>query len=429
MDRRRVGTFLALAALLLLGACGQASTNLLGKTYPPVHYRLAAEIETPEGIRTGSSVIAVQWSLPGTLFGAMGSAGFAIDGEAVAIDLPKGERLFILLQRPDDMDWASRLGESIDLPPDDGPVDPQDRFAVQDRQFQRLIADRAVHPLHRRRKSAAEDADDTPYFVRLATPGDPRSMMVLDPDQLEKAYGPGYRLKALTVQVTDAPVTRTIAAQLAPGFFDAWERYSAGIAHCRNVDHPYFRLLAARIYPSAFIRNDNRPASRAAMDAEAARRSQAGAIPCEQLIPGYRGGTLRRLFEPPVFSPYIPPEGEETVQLARWTPGAIPIRANWKGKLALFHGCLALERGPNPMLIVFPFGEGAWDAKRQRLLYRDKEYAIGDPIDFADGDFIHLFIDKGKAERLADTPDLGKTDFRRCDGYELFLVNRRKKQP
>ncbi|PKP97558.1 MAG: hypothetical protein CVT74_13730 [Alphaproteobacteria bacterium HGW-Alphaproteobacteria-13] len=79
------------------------------------------------------------------------------------------------------------------------------------------------------------------------------------------------------------------------------------------------------------------------------------------------------------------------------------------------------------MLLLFPYGEGKWDAEREILTYNDREYAIGSPVSFH-GDTVHLFIDGGKAEYQSDSPDLGKHDFGSCNGYEIFRVDSRANQ-
>ena len=69
---------LAAAALLLVPACGEQ--------LPTYRYRMTVEVETPEGLRTGSSVIEVR-TRQGPGFPGPEAAGIATDvrGEAVAV--------------------------------------------------------------------------------------------------------------------------------------------------------------------------------------------------------------------------------------------------------------------------------------------------------------------------------------------------------
>ncbi len=96
------GIFGLLLAAMSLAGCGAADD------VPDFRYRLTVEVETSEGLRTGSSVIEVQQSLGRS---AMNPAGQRISrrirGEAVAVELPLGQTLFALLRSENDNDWVS----------------------------------------------------------------------------------------------------------------------------------------------------------------------------------------------------------------------------------------------------------------------------------------------------------------------------------
>ena len=89
---------LATALATALSACG-LTDNLVDDRTPNHRYRLTVEVETPEGLKTGSSVIQVEQSL-GRAGGAPASSQIyrKVHGEAVAVDLPDGLTLFALLR-------------------------------------------------------------------------------------------------------------------------------------------------------------------------------------------------------------------------------------------------------------------------------------------------------------------------------------------
>ena len=60
---------------------------------------MTVEVETPQGLKTGSSVIEVRLSR-GIAIGDSSGVGSSVRGEAVVVDLPDGP-LFVLLQVPD----------------------------------------------------------------------------------------------------------------------------------------------------------------------------------------------------------------------------------------------------------------------------------------------------------------------------------------
>jgi hypothetical protein len=129
----------------------------------------------------------------------------------VAVDLPGGQTLFVLLRSAASADWAAYLHENVKL---GVPVANAEEF------YRRIAADRQVWPVNRRRKTAIEDSDNYPWFVRFRDAADPRSVEPVDPDNLAKSFGAGYRLKSLTVQMSDAPVTTGIEQRL--GWWDAY---------------------------------------------------------------------------------------------------------------------------------------------------------------------------------------------------------------
>jgi hypothetical protein len=197
MARRSVLGMLAAGAAAVLAGCNTKTENMGFLWQTPYHARLTAEIETPEGVRSGSSVIEVKWD--------KANRGFHVTGEAVAVDLPDGQTLFVLLRSAASPDWTAYLHESVKL---DSPTATSEEF------YRKIAADRRVWPVNRRRKTAIEDSDNYPYLVRFRDQVDPKSVEQVDPDNLAKSFGPGYHLKSLTVQMTDAPVTIGIEKQL-----------------------------------------------------------------------------------------------------------------------------------------------------------------------------------------------------------------------
>lgn len=371
-------------------------------------YKMTVEVETPQGLRSGYAVreIAIRTPPPIPMLGE-DRGGVGVTGEAVAVDFASGKTLFALLADADgsyefggrDVHFlfreltSGKQGDAIELWPD--------------------------KPVTRRPALA----NPVPALVTFKDMRNPRSVELVDPHDLTKGFGLGYRLKSITIEVTDEPITKAIGKRLSEEFFGDWANFGSSIAHCRQLDHPYFRQLATRIGRASF-RQPAPPASFNAGDPreDMKQRSLMGAVPCEQLIPGYSGGPLRRMFDSPVFQhkPVVREGQKQRPELARWTPGPTPLTSNWTGDLRLLDGCIAV--GSRQMLLLFPYGEGEWNNARQTLSYDGKSYAVGDRISLK-GDTIRLFVDGGKAEYQSDSADLGKHDFRSCNGYEIFRVD------
>ena len=104
--------FLTMAtALMSLGLTGCAQAE---DATPDYRYRLTVEIDTPQGLRSGSSVIEVEQSMGSTAMSGFGRRlARRVRGEAVAVDLPDGRTLFALLRSDDNYDWASSIMQSL----------------------------------------------------------------------------------------------------------------------------------------------------------------------------------------------------------------------------------------------------------------------------------------------------------------------------
>ncbi|WP_144243874.1 hypothetical protein [Sphingopyxis sp. MWB1] len=115
-----------MVAPLALSGCQPGDPGSSRVYFDPIRYRLTAEVETPAGVRTGSSVIETIWD--------RGLSGATVRGEAVAVDLPNGQTLFVLLRTADNPDWAAGV-PGID-PPDDlrRPVNADEREEEAGRQ-------------------------------------------------------------------------------------------------------------------------------------------------------------------------------------------------------------------------------------------------------------------------------------------------------
>ena len=68
-------------------------TQILYPTYE-ARYKLTIEVETPEGIKNGASVIAARFGWEPTLFGLISGIRNSVSGEAVYIDLGDNKKSF-----------------------------------------------------------------------------------------------------------------------------------------------------------------------------------------------------------------------------------------------------------------------------------------------------------------------------------------------
>ena len=182
----------ATCALLLQSCDAQRSAE--------VRYRITVQIDTPEGLRTGSSV----WSFalrPGGLVSAQDSR---FRGEAIAVDLSGGRALFgILVGR--DRNGGILSGEMAMLP------ETVHRRIGLTRNYEReVLGDRVkvlryilALPRQPILDCASQAPVECPLLVTFRNTSDPRTVEAVPHDQLQRLLGLGYRLRAILFEITD----------------------------------------------------------------------------------------------------------------------------------------------------------------------------------------------------------------------------------
>lgn len=210
MKRRALLPTAFLCAILHLSGCSLADEA------PTYRYRLTVEVSTPEGVKTGFSVIEVTQRVvrPGS-----NPAGTAVErrvrGEAVSVDLPAGNTLFALLRSENNAEWASYVMQTL-ASHTKGESFEQQLDNMLELKGERVLP-RMFPPVgHLDERSAY------PLLVAFGDIDDPTSVKEVDPDELAAAFGDGFSLKRITVQLTDDPVTSGIEQRLEwlPNYYD-----------------------------------------------------------------------------------------------------------------------------------------------------------------------------------------------------------------
>jgi hypothetical protein len=238
--RRLITASLALGVLpLLLSACD-------GQSLPTYRYRLSVEVDTPQGLKTGSSVIEVKNHYKGKGFPGPEAGGIAVSarGEAVAVDLPGGQTLFALLSGAGgDGEWAAWVMRF--MVPKVPFEQVKDAKSIQLAQNEILLANilalQGAQVLPRTRPGGGGTTRaNYPMLVRFKDLADPKSVEAVDPDALEKSFGPGTKLRRITVQVTDDAVTSGVGKRLV--WLDRMDQ------HNYEKDGPFYKT-----YPTVLL--------------------------------------------------------------------------------------------------------------------------------------------------------------------------------
>jgi hypothetical protein len=191
-------------SLLTLAACGEQ----FGSSLPSYRYRLMVEVDTPTGLKTGSSVIEVRTSIAGDYsIPDPKSASRSYRGEAVAVDIAPGQTLFALLGGADTRMWAVVPPVSQKLLMANA---QRYQYVFNKTLIDEILALKGAQPLPRETKFGADVISGYPMLVRFRDVRDPMTVEAVDPDHLDASFGAGVKLRRITVQITDDPVTSGI---------------------------------------------------------------------------------------------------------------------------------------------------------------------------------------------------------------------------
>jgi len=182
---------IALIGLLFLTGCGQLFPN----TY---RFRMTVEVETPEGIKTGSSVYEVKAADTGSILPEGAKRTWTVKGEAVAVDLGGGRTLFSLLKTS--AHFGDLAGLSMNTLYPEFREEGYDVVGVAAKLGERESGD----------EPAIVGKPDYPMLVTFADIADPKSVGLVEPDNLAASFGEGVALKRITVEITDEDVTSGI---------------------------------------------------------------------------------------------------------------------------------------------------------------------------------------------------------------------------
>ncbi|MBL4879618.1 MAG: hypothetical protein JKY78_12075 [Hyphomonas sp.] len=185
MARRGVMGLLAGAATLVLGGCGLFG----GNTY---NVLVTVEVETPEGIKTGSSVMEISAYRSAALTSGETRGGGGLRGEAVVVELDDGPLVMTL--KPDS--GANRLASAITVALDPSAADGLDAYMAAVSRLGRFFSD----------AEAELPRQDWPVFVEFGDISDPNTLSRVSPVE--------SGVTRIMLETVSLDVTSTIHARL-----------------------------------------------------------------------------------------------------------------------------------------------------------------------------------------------------------------------
>jgi hypothetical protein len=207
----------AAVVVLVTVAAGLAGCAIIWPS-STIRYRMTVEVETPRGLKAGSSVIESTIS-DGPSIGDASGISYHYRGEGVAVDLPGGRTLFALMSggKAGSDYHAYLLHDALEYGVPTPPLSR--RYAAHEWLAERREAERVkplivVPRLVPFPMSKAGKADGYPRLVTFTDIRDPKSVQAVNPDDLAASFGPDVKLKRITVQITDDLVTTGIEKRL-----------------------------------------------------------------------------------------------------------------------------------------------------------------------------------------------------------------------
>ncbi len=188
-----------LVLLVLAVVAWRLAYPYLYPTYA-VRYELTVEVETPNGIKTGSAVSESRYGWQPKLLSNT-TLRNSFTGEATFIDLGNGKNVIITLKSDEKRSKASADG--LYLPMRVFPLAPHDK--VKTRQ-----------DIKRAKNQGKVDVplDRLPMLITFKDINDPKSVERAHPGDLQATFGQGFALKRVTIEMSDKPVLATIETKL-----------------------------------------------------------------------------------------------------------------------------------------------------------------------------------------------------------------------
>lgn len=159
--------------------------------------KLTVSVMTPQGMKVGSAVTSARIEFPPKWTGVGDAAGMqrgGVSGEAVVVDLGQSRYLFALLQGYSE--WTAYTAFFPEL--ERKAMLKEEMFPYLDLMVASTGQTRDVPRKH------------YPLLVTFDDMSDPASVRRINPGDLSDTLGFGFRLNAITLSITDEPVTEGV---------------------------------------------------------------------------------------------------------------------------------------------------------------------------------------------------------------------------
>jgi hypothetical protein len=170
---------LLIIAVIILSPFAYCQIRYPSYTY---RYKVIVEVETPQGIKTGSSVVQVYTTESMESLKVVSSNGLYIKGEGTIVDIAEGKTLFVLLNgAPSEGNPHALIYNAI---PPHPTINTMKYYGT-------LKNAKGILP-----------RDKYPRMVYFEDINKPISVKEVNPDNMEEFFGKGVKIKQITVETT-----------------------------------------------------------------------------------------------------------------------------------------------------------------------------------------------------------------------------------
>ncbi len=216
--RRLFGLLAVLSALLALAGCG--------KNHFPWTNKITVVVETPSGEVSGSSVINVIATGGGKRLAMDGpNSSSVVTGEAPVVDLGGGKYVFALLigDGKTFKGKAQHIAEFAFCTPQQ--MSPGEACFAH-------LRDMAAGT------STVLEPANYPMLVTFDDTNDPKTVKLVDPENLAATFGEGFALKSISVEITDEKVTEGEVEKVLGWIIDAGRQRMGVVPKAEDLKKP-----------------------------------------------------------------------------------------------------------------------------------------------------------------------------------------------
>lgn len=200
--RKAVFSILCLFVVVMLSGCDY----IIPSTW---NYRITVEVETPEGVKSGSAVRQVVALLQPQITPETHAVSYRVYGEAVVVDLGERGTLFGIIGSQDEVFDAFPKNFNSDV--------------------ERLKYYRNLIP-----GKTGELPLNSIWFIRFENINDPQSIETVKAEKLPQYFGGDVHLKKITIEITEDPITYGKLSNVLTWFGD--KRIGLKFADPRQTD-------------------------------------------------------------------------------------------------------------------------------------------------------------------------------------------------